>query len=281
MKNRIGSSLDRATVLLRAAETGTPRLDAEVLMAYLLQKRRAWLLAHPEQGLDETESAQFFEWIDERARGMPIAYLTGEREFWSLRLQVTPEVLIPRPETELLVEQGLDLLSMGAVRVLDLGTGSGAIALALAKARPDIQIVAVDRSPGAVEVARENAARLAIPNVCFQVSDWYSALVKDRFDLILCNPPYVAGNDEHLRGEIRYEPREALVAGAGGLADLRRIIASSPRFLMPDGHLLLEHGHQQALEVQGMLQRAGFHRVKSTPDLAGLPRVTGGQLVNP
>ena len=264
--------------MLRAGETDTARLDAEVLLAHQLGKGRAWLLAHPERVLADTESRGFFRQVEERAAGMPVAYLVGLREFWSMRLKVTPDVLIPRPETELLVEQGLAVLPAGIPRILELGTGCGAIALALARERPESRITAVDRSRPAIEVARQNAARLGVSNVRLLVSDWFSALAGERFDLVLSNPPYVDANDPCLLGELRHEPADALVAGEDGLADLGTVAGSAPGFLVPGGHLLLEHGHEQAAAVAGMLGDAGFTRVATVHDLAGLPRVTRGRL---
>ncbi len=278
MTGSISRSLDRATEILREGETDTARLDAEVLLGHQLGKGRAWLLSHPESVLADAESRAFFRQVAERARGMPVAYLVGHREFWSMRLQVTPDVLIPRPETELLVEQGLARLTAGASRILDLGTGCGAIALAVARERPESRITAVDRSLPAVGVARMNAARLGAANVRLLVSDWFSAVAGERFDLVLANPPYVDANDPCLLGEVRHEPADALVAGNGGLADLGNVIASAPPFIVPGGHLILEHGYEQAAAVAEMFGDAGFIRVETLHDLAGLPRVTCGRL---
>ncbi len=278
MTGSISRLLGRATEILREGETDTARLDAEVLLAHQLGKGRAWLLAHPDNVLADAESEAFFRQVGERARGMPVAYLVGHREFWSMRLQVTPDVLIPRPETELLVEQGLARLPAGASRILDLGTGCGAIALAVARERPESRITAVDRSLPAIGVARLNAARLGAANVRLLVSDWFCAVAGEKFDLVLANPPYVDANDPCLLGEVRHEPADALVAGNGGLADLGTVIASAPPFIVPGGHLLLEHGHEQAAAVAGMFGDAGFVRVETLHDLAGLPRVTCGRL---
>ncbi len=278
MKRDIASLLGKATEMLRQGLTHSPRLDAEVLMSHLVRQQRAWLLAHPEWKLEDSLLKQYFRWIKARSRGVPVAYLTGEKEFWSLRLRVTPRVLIPRPETELLVERGLQCLPEKAGQVLDLGTGCGPIALALASERPDVQIVAVDRSPHAIEIAQENAKQLEIDNVRFLVSDWYSEIRGGRFDLILANPPYVATDHPYLSGEVRYEPREALVSGESGLADLQTIVSGAPSSLLPNGRLMLEHGFDQAEAVQKMLQVAGFSQVETLADLAGIPRVASGTM---
>ncbi len=278
MTSSIFRSLGRATEILREGETDTARLDAEVLLAHQLGKGRAWLLAHPDSALADTESRAFFRQVEERARGVPVAYLVGHREFWSMNLQVTPDVLIPRPETELLVDQGLARLPVGPSRILDLGTGCGAIALAVARERPESRITAVDRSLPAMGVARLNAARLKVPNVRWLVSDWFSTVAGERFDLVLSNPPYVDVNDPCLLGEIRHEPADALVAGRNGLADLGTVIESAPPYIAPGGHLVLEHGSEQAAAVAEMLGDAGFVRVETMHDLAGLPRVTCGRL---
>lgn len=278
MTDSISRSLSRATGILRGGASDTARFDAEVLLAHLLGRGRAWLLANPDSPLGEAESRAFFRQVGERAAGMPVAYLTGQREFWSLTLRVTPDVLIPRPETELLVELGLAGLSPGPSRILDLGTGCGAIALAMARERPDSDVTALDRSLPAIVVARQNAARLRISNVRFLVSDWFSALAGVGFDLVVSNPPYVDVNDAHLLGDIRHEPKEALVAGSNGLADLRAVIGSAPSFLVPGGHLILEHGHEQAAAVAQMFADAGFARVETVRDLADHPRVTCGRL---
>jgi release factor glutamine methyltransferase len=254
------------------------RLEAQMLLQHVLQVPRAYLLAHPEQSLDEQQFLAYAALVQRRLRGEPVAYLLGEREFFGLNLKVTPATLIPRPETELLVELALQRMPpQRGLRVLDLGTGSGAIALAIAQARPDIEVVAVDASEAALRVARENAARLGIRNAGFLQSDWFSALDGRRFDLIVSNPPYVAAGDVHLgQGDVRFEPPTALASGADGLDDIRRIVGRAPDFLAPGAWLLLEHGYDQAAQVRELLAQNGYGNVFSARDLAGMERASGG-----
>ncbi len=273
----VADALARAVARLAEGETDTPRLDAEILLGHVLQRGRAWIMTHGDDSLTEAQLADFGNAIERRADGTPVAYLTGTREFWSLDLAVSPDVLIPRPETELLVELGLASLGTGNRRVLDLGTGSGAIALAVASERPDVEVTGVDRSSAAIDVARANARRLGIGNARFIRSDWFDALQGQVFDLVLANPPYVADGDPHLAGEVRFEPRSALVAEDNGLADLRAIIHAAPRFLAIGGSLMVEHGCDQADAVEALFNTAGFRAVETVHDLAGLPRVTRGQ----
>lgn len=275
MTGSVAASLDSACERLGQGQTDTPRLDAEVLLGHVLGRGRAWLLSHPEFPVGEAAAKSFHALIAERGAGRPVAYLTGKREFWSLDLRVTPDVLIPRPETEILVEKALDCLA-GGETVLDLGTGSGAIALAIASERPGVALTAVDRSPAAIAIARGNAERLGIHNVTFLVSDWFSAVGDRIFDLVVANPPYVDAGDDHLQGEVRYEPVQALVADDGGFADLAVIISRCGDFLRPGGYLLVEHGYGQSRRVADMFVAAGFEDVECLPDLAGLPRITHG-----
>jgi release factor glutamine methyltransferase len=220
---------------------------------------------------------RYRHWLERRAAGEPIAYLTGACEFYGLEFRVTPAVLIPRPETELLVDLALERLpAAGRARVLDLGTGSGCIAVTLAHLRPQLEVWAADVSPAALEVARDNARRLLAP-VRFRRSDWLAGQAGERFDLILANPPYVAAHDPHLsQGDLRFEPACALVAGEDGLDDIRRIVAAAPAHLAPGGWLLFEHGYDQARRCRALLAAAGFARVASWRDLAGIERVSGG-----
>lgn len=256
----------------------TPRLDAEVLLAGALARPRAALLAWPEHPPTAAQTACFARWLRRRARGEPVAYLLGRREFWSLELEVTPDTLIPRPETELLVELALAHLPADqAVAVADLGTGSGAIALALAVERPLARIVATDRSAAALAVARRNAARLAIPNLDFREGDWCAPLANQRFAVLVANPPYVAAADPRWRqGDLRFEPPTALVGGADGLDALRAIIAQAPDHLKSAGWLLLEHGCDQGEAVTALLRERGFDPVQDHRDHAGRSRVSSG-----
>ncbi|MEX0899527.1 MAG: peptide chain release factor N(5)-glutamine methyltransferase, partial [Gammaproteobacteria bacterium] len=239
---------------------------------------RAWLRAHGDQPLPAAGQAKFDEYLRRRRDGEPIAYLVGEREFWSLTLAVTPAVLIPRPDTEVLVGAALELVAGEDAAVADLGTGSGAIALALATTRPSWRIVATDLDPDALAIARANAAQHAA-RVEFHLGDWCAALSRERFDLIVSNPPYVADDDPHLmRGDVRYEPRAALAAGPDGLDCIREITACAPAHLVRGGWLLLEHGYDQADAVSDLLTTAGFGAIKQWKDLGGIDRVTGARL---
>lgn len=253
------------------------RADAEILLAHCLQKSRTYLYTWPEKGVDSSAAATFRQLLAERLRGVPIAHLTGQREFWTLNLKVTPDTLIPRPETELLVET---ILAVGskATHFLDLGTGTGAIALALASERPDTYITACDFSAAALTVAAENARTNHIHNVQFVQSDWFSALPPQRFDVIVSNPPYIEANDPHLtQGDVRFEPQSALTSGQDGLDDIRHLLTTAPQWLVNGGWLLLEHGYNQGQAVTTLLQTAGFTQVRCLTDLSGNDRVSLGQ----
>jgi release factor glutamine methyltransferase len=254
-------------------------LDAEVLLAHVLQKPRVYLHAWPEAELSQEQETQFLNIISQRAAGRPVAYLTGQREFWSLNLAVTPDVLIPRPETELLVERTLAILPENEVlRVADLGTGSGAIAIALAHERRHWRLYAIDRSIRCVELAQGNARRLGIDNLCFINADWSTALANQCFDAIVANPPYVAARDPHLQqGDVRFEPASALTSGPQGLDDLRRLTEDAPRVLKPGGWIVLEHAMEQAAEIHKLLNNMAFTSISTTRDLAGLERVSCAQ----
>lgn len=258
--------------------TATARIEIQSLLQQVLGVARSYLLAHPEQRLNTVQQAAYDGLLRRRLQGEPIAHILGEREFFGLSFNVTPDTLIPRPETELLVEIALQRISdRRGCRALDLGTGSGAIALSIAHARPDIKVVGVDASTPALEVARENARRLGITNASFLQSDWFHALGNQSFDLIVSNPPYVAAGDEHLnRGDVRFEPLSALVSGADGLDDIRHIIDQAASFLENQGWLLLEQGYDQGAAVRDLLQKNGFSEVFSAKDIAGIERVSGG-----
>ena len=256
----------------------TSRIEIQCLLQHVLGVQRAYLLAHPEQMLSEAQQDAFDALLQRRLRGEPIAHLLGAREFFGLNLKVTPATLIPRPDTELIVELALNRIAQAQpCRVLDMGTGSGAIALAIAKNKPNAEVVAVDVSQDALAVAIENARRLDIPNVRFMQSDWFAVLDGQRFELIVSNPPYIASDDIHLtQGDLRFEPLSALASGADGLDDIRRIISAAPQYLASNGSLLLEHGYDQAGSVRDLLTQRGFVEVFSEKDIAGIERVTGG-----
>lgn len=278
----------RRLCLALQIEATTARIEVQSLLQSILNVQRVYLLSHPEQELFESELASYNALLQRRLAGEPIAYLLGEREFYGLNFKVTPATLIPRPETELLVELALARIPSSAqtiwgrgyaFRGLDLGTGGGAIALAIANARPDVEMTAVDVSRMALEVARTNAERLHTNNVLLKQSDWFSACDGNSFDLIVSNPPYVAADDVHLsRGDVRFEPLKALASGTDGLDDIRRIIQQSPRHLATSGWLFLEHGYDQAEQVRSLLSDSGFKEVFSEKDIAGIERVSGGQI---
>ena len=263
---------------LHTAQSRIAPVDARLLLQHALGKSHAQLLTHPEQALTLAEEKLFLELVARRINGEPVAYLIGEREFYSLNFQVSPAVLIPRPETELLVDLALQRIPAGHPRkVLDLGTGSGAIAISIAKHRPLAHVSAVDVSDAAVAIAKANASQLDASNVQVVAGDWFNGLAGEKFDLIVSNPPYVADGDPHLgQGDLRFEPQSALAAGTDGLDCLRVIIAAAATHLLTGGWLLLEHGYDQAEACRKLLAAAGFGEVFSSPDLAGIPRVSGG-----
>lgn len=273
-----------ATIMTLLAEAQLPdspsaRLDAELLLAAALGKPRSFLRTWPERVVDREARERFEGWLARRRAGEPVAYILGRQGFWSLDLEVAPHTLIPRPDTELLVETALQLLPASPARVLDLGTGTGAIALALACERLSWQVSGVDRIPEAVALAERNRERLRLANVGFRQSHWFSALEGERFALIVGNPPYIPGSDPHLQqGDVRFEPKSALVAGHDGLDDIRLIVAQAPRFLEPGGWLLLEHGYDQAAAVRDLLLGNGFSEVESRRDLGGHERISLGRL---
>ncbi|MEH6544614.1 MAG: peptide chain release factor N(5)-glutamine methyltransferase [Porticoccaceae bacterium] len=277
----IADLLKRAQMLDPVSDT--PRLDVEVLLCYVLDKPRSYLYAWPEYVLEQQAFAQFKDLFARRVAGEPIAHLSGQKEFWSLSLDVNASTLIPRPETELLVETALNLFDKSNLdsdaQVLDLGTGTGAIALALASERSNWNILAVDSSADAVKLAESNRTRLGFDNVQIDQSDWFENVNADRrFDLIVSNPPYIAPDDRHLsEGDVRFEPRSALVAGDAGFADIETIILKAGEFLVHGGWLLLEHGSEQGEGVRELL-KAHLDEVTTWRDVAGLERVSGGRV---
>lgn len=278
------SGLEHAVTLAEALTWARGRLDdrleAEVLLAHVLGATRSHLYTWPEQQLSETQVEDYRRLIERRAAGEPVAYLTGRQEFWSLELEVDAATLIPRPETEHLVELALQRVAARDT-VLDLGTGTGAVALAIAHERPEARVTAVDASAAALAVAHRNAARLKLDLELLE-GDWYAPVRERRFHVIVSNPPYIGEAEPELsQGDCRFEPRSALVADGHGLADLRLIAAGAPKHLYPGGWLLVEHGYRQGAAVRELFRRAGFVDVASERDLAGHERVTLGRLPDP
>lgn len=265
---------------LAAARRRIDALDARVLLAHALQRDAAFLIAHADDALDPERERAFQSLVARRGAGEPVAYLTGRREFYGLDFRVTPAVLIPRPESELLVELALERMPPEEpCRALDLGTGSGCVAIAIAHHRSRSRVTATDSSPEALTLARENARALGVSNVTFAQGEWFRALSPDaRFDLIVSNPPYVAEADPHLmQGDLRFEPRAALVGGRDGLDAIRAIVASAREHLVSGSWLLFEHGHDQAATCVALLRAAHFRSTQSWTDVAGIERVSGGQ----
>ena len=262
-------------------DSPTPRLDAELLLAQALGKSRSYLRTWPEREVEAAQQARFVADLARRRAGEPVAYILGQQGFWSLELEVAPHTLIPRPDTELLVETTLALLPATPAAVLDLGTGTGAIALALASERPAWRVTGVDRVPEAVALAERNRARLKLSNAAFVESHWFDALAGQRYRAIVSNPPYIAAADRHLdEGDVRFEPSSALVAGEDGLDDIRLIVAQAPDYLEAGGWLLLEHGFDQASAVRELLTARGFTAVESRRDLGGHERISLGRFDN-
>jgi len=276
-------------------DSSTARIEVQCLLQQVLNVTRSYLFAHPERSLNEAETASYQVLLQRRLNGEPIAYIQGEREFFGLNFRVTPATLIPRPDTELLVElvlKHIPILSShllplprgegwgeGALSILDMGTGSGAIALTIAHHRPKAEVWACDASASALAVAKENAQRLNISNVHFIESNWFSALREQHFDIIVSNPPYIAADDLHLsQGDVRFEPLTALASGVDGLDDIRQIIKQAGTHLVSKGWLLLEHGYDQAAQVRELLLGADFIEVFSAKDLSGIERCSGGRI---
>lgn len=264
---------------LQTLATDSAQLDAEVLLAACLGKSRSHLHAWPERRVTAEQQAQFLAWLQRRAAGEPVAHLTGRREFWSLELTVTADTLIPRPETETLVELALGKIPNDTtVHIADLGTGSGAIALAIASERPHANIIATDISPRALDIATQNAQRLDIRNVRFIEGSWCTPLPARPFDFILSNPPYIAKSDPHLQtGDVRHEPRSALAAGPQGLDDLQRLVRCAAGHLAGNGWLLVEHGYDQGDHVRQLFSESGYRDFSDHADAAGISRVTMGR----
>lgn len=261
-----------------AHASDTPHLDAEVLLCHCLSKNRSYLRAWPEHHPSAAQSLQFWALIEQRCLGEPIAYLTGQREFWSRAFMVSPDVLIPRPDTELLIELSLQHLpSNQAGKIIDMGTGSGILAITLAAERPLADVIATDISSAALNIAKKNAQQLAVGNIRFLISDWFDAVTESNFDLVISNPPYIAADDPHLQqGDVRFEPESALISGEEGLKDIRLLSEQARNHLKPNGLLLIEHGYNQQTQAQAILQTLNYRQIQTHPDLSGNPRVTSG-----
>lgn len=274
--NTVSAAIVHAARLLQGPEA---RAESELLLAEALGRDRAWLYAHGEDFLTEAERQRFAKLLERRSGGEPVAHILGRKEFWSMSLSVSPDTLVPRPETELLVELALQRIPADAsFDVLDLGTGSGAIALALARERVRARLTGIERDARTIEIARRNAARLGLDRVRLLRGDWFSPVRDEHFDLIVSNPPYIAEDDPHLaRGDLRFEPRAALASGADGLDAIRGILAGALARLRPGAWLLLEHGFEQGEAVRSLLEAAGFSSVETFRDLESRDRVSGGQ----
>jgi len=274
----IQSSLSEACKKLTEV-SDSAELDAEVLLCHILNKPRSHLRAWPEKQLQAEQLEQFFQLIRQRRQGTPIAYLTGNREFWSRDFKVTPAVLIPRPDTELIIELSLDLLhSISNPRIIDLGTGSGIIAITLAAERADLDVIATDFSLDALAIAKQNALNHQIQNIEFIHSCWFNDVPPAKFDLVISNPPYIAANDPHLsEGDVRFEPSSALIAEDQGLKDIRTITENARRYLNKNASLLIEHGYDQPTEVQAIFKAFNYINIKTHQDLSANPRVTTAQ----
>ncbi len=280
---RIGEAIRQAGQSVQnqlGLDSAGANVEANLLCQHLLNVNRAWLISHESETLTSKQQAAFEALVQRRLKGEPIAYILGSREFYGLPLKTTPATLIPRPDTETLVEAALAKIPQNAsLNILDLGTGTGAVALVIASERPQTKVTAVDASPEALKVATENAQSLNLCNVRLIESNWFSALVSEKFDVIVSNPPYIAQDDEHLKqGDLRFEPLSALASGADGLDDIRKIIQDAPDFLNPNGWLMLEHGYDQADAVAALLNARGFRQIDHVKDIAGTLRVTFGAI---
>ena len=280
MSQTIDHVIQRATAILGQSGNNSAKLEAELLLASVLERDRTWLRTWPDKILSPDQCQTFEALLSRRQKGEPIAYILGQREFWSLTLTVTPETLIPRPETELLVEQALARIPEDADwTILDLGAGSGAIGIALARERPRCNLIASDRSLAALRIARQNAKLNAVNNIHFLAANWLSGFAGHfQADMILSNPPYIMENDPHLSaGDVRFEPVSALAAGPEGLDDLQHILTTAKAHLKPGGWLLLEHGYHQQLALAGLFAQQGYQSVRCYHDYANQPRVSLGQ----
>ena len=268
IQNKLGLALSEAS------------FEANLLCQHVLNVNRAWLISHERDALEPNQQVGFEALLQRRLNGEPMAYILGSRDFYGLQLKTTPATLIPRPDTETLVEAALAKIPQNAsLNILDLGTGTGAVALAIASQRPQTKVIAVDASLEALKVATENAQDFKLANVRLLESNWFSALVSEKFDVIVSNPPYIAQDDEHLQqGDLRFEPLSALASGVDGLNDIRKIIQDAPDYLNPNGWLMLEHGYDQADAVAALLNARGFSKVAHAKDIAGTLRVTFGAI---
>lgn len=274
----IQSAISEASRIL-AASSDSPELDAEILLCLILEKNRSYLRSWPKKQLHAQQRLQFKALLKQRQQGTPIAYMTGQREFWSREFRVSPDVLIPRPDTELLIELSLPLIPKDkSCKVIDLGTGSGVIAVTLATERPYAQLIATDLSSAALKIAKQNAEHYHCRNIRFLQSNWFSEVSENAFDVVISNPPYIDSDDEHLQqGDVRFEPKTALIADNQGLSDIEIIADKARRYLKPAGHLLIEHGYNQAEQVQAIFNALAYDKVQSYRDLSGQLRVTYGQ----
>jgi len=280
MKETVSELLLKAEQSINCSTSA--RLDAEILLCNVMQFNRAKIYAHPQQLVPDDKSALFQSLIKQRRQGHPIAYLTGKKEFWSLELAINKETLIPRPETECLVEAALQMIPDDvAFNILDLGTGSGAIAIAIASERPNSKIVATEINSEALDLARENATIHQLNNIQFLLSDWYKNIPLQSFDLIISNPPYIKQNDKHLsQGDVRFESELALVAGADGMDAINIVLENAKGYLANNAFLLIEHGYDQRVLVQHAFLTNGFKQIKTLQDLSGQDRATLGQTFN-